>query len=135
MRARKPTSIDPEASPETANGLPGPTLQIFPSLANMSWFLLLFCICICMYIQKCEVWRRSCTACAANGQKPLTWPAPGLAMHCLALFPSFPTSRCPILRDFAQFISILYVCLRARSVGRHMRRCPFWWQRAVYTRA
>ncbi len=73
MRARKPTSIGPEASPETAKRLGWTNFANFPIPSQYELFFAAFWIYFCMYIQKCEVWRRNCTACAANGQKPLAW--------------------------------------------------------------
>ena len=70
MRARKPTSIGPESSPETAKSLDWTNFANSPIPSQHELRFAVFSKCVCMYFQKCEVWRRSCTACAANGQKP-----------------------------------------------------------------
>ena len=73
MRARKPTRIGPETSPETAKRLGFTNFANSPIPSQHELCIAAFLIYFCMFIQKCEVWRRSCIACVANGQKPPAW--------------------------------------------------------------
>ena len=65
-----------------------------------------------MYIQKFEVWRRSCTACAANGQKPLTW----LGYALPGLISKLPNKSRPqfYVISLNVFPFYTFVCVRAQ---------------------
>ena len=92
MRARKPTSLGPEASPETAKRLGWTNFATFPIPSQYELLLPAFLDKVLHDIIKSV---RYGAGVAQHVQQTARNFPPGLAMHCLALLPSFPTSRCP----------------------------------------